>query len=198
MTDEPYRWRFPFTSCRFFSLYYYRRSALLFYWLHTCCHNKVLFWCGAAASDSWWRCLSGLVSGLRAASGRLVSSPLLYRVGFFIFFLSGWNIIFISLHSEWQFLKIAAHRGIFITFCGAAWVARQLFISLHLSSISLSQKAWCVFFSPPPPLAPPTASTRLPSPLQFFPCRTLLWPSRSDCLASVIHTLRFTENNIAP
>lgn len=56
-------------------------------------------------------------------------------------FLSGWNIIFISLHSEWQFFKIAAHQGIFITFCRPAWVARQLFITLHLSSISLSQKA---------------------------------------------------------
>lgn len=93
-----------------------------------------------------------------------------------VFFLSGRNIIFISLHSEWQFLKIAPHRGIFITFCGPAWVARQLFISLHLSSISLSQKAF--FF-------------------WQFSCFTLLWPSYLNCLAPVIHSLRFTENNIA-
>lgn len=75
--------------------------------------------------------------GLRAASGRHMSFLLLY----WLVFLSGQNIIFISLHSEWQFLKIAPHQGIFITFCGPAWVARQLFISPHLSSISLSQKA---------------------------------------------------------
>lgn len=93
-------------------------------------------------------------------------------------FLSEWNIIFISLHSEWQFLKIAPHWGIFITFCRPAWVARQLFIFLHLSSISLSQKA--SFFS------------------CQFSCFTLQWPSCLNCLACVIHSLRFTENNIVP
>lgn len=76
--------------------------------------------------------------GLRTASGRHMSFLLLCWL---FFFLSGQNIIFISLHSEWQFFKIAPHRGIFITFCRPAWVACQLFISLHLSSISLSQKA---------------------------------------------------------
>lgn len=111
--------------------------------------------------------------GLRAASGRHMSFLLLY----WLVFLSGRNIIFISLHSEWQFLKIAPHQGIFITFCRPAWVARQLFISLHLSSISLSQKA---HFS------------------WQFSCFTLLWPSCLNCLACVIHSLRFTENNIAP
>lgn len=125
-----------------------------------------------------WHLMVGAVRpglGLRAASGRHMSLQLLY---WFVFFLSGWNIIFISLHSEWQFLRIAPHQGIFITFCRPAWVPRQLFIFLHLSSISLFQKA------------------------HFSPCQfssfTLLWPSCLNCLACVIHSLRFTENNISP
>lgn len=82
--------------------------------------------------------------GLRTASGRHMSFLLLYWL---FFFLSGQNIIFISLHSEWQFFEIAPNQGIFITFCRPAWVACQLFISLHLSSISLSQKAQVFFLA---------------------------------------------------
>lgn len=107
--------------------------------------------------------------GLGAASSRHVS--------FLVDFLSGWNIIFISVHSEWQFFKITAHQGIFITFCRPDWVTRQVFISSHLSSISLSQKVH--FF------------------LGNFPCFTLLWPSTVNCLACVIHSLRFTWNSIS-
>lgn len=66
--------------------------------------------------------------GLRAASGRHMSFLLLYWLAFF---LSGRNIIFISLHSEWQSLKIAPHQGIFITFCRPAWVCPSTF---HLPS----------------------------------------------------------------
>lgn len=115
-------------------------NALLFlFWPYVLYNHSVLM------LQSLWHLMAQAVRpclGLRAASGRHMSFLLLY----WLVFLSERNIIFISLHSEWQFLKIAPHQGIFITFCRPAWVARQLFISLHLSSISLSQKA--CFFSP--------------------------------------------------
>lgn len=111
---------------------------------------------------------------------------------FFLFFhpdLSGWNIIFfISLHSEWQFLKTAAQRGIFITFCAAAWESRQLSISLHLSSISLSHSGSLMPFSS---LFPTSSLSFSPWQYVFFPPPrlTLLWPSCSDCPPCALFTV---------
>lgn len=107
-----------------------------------------------------------------------------------------YNFFFISLHSVWQFLKTAAQRGIFITFCAAAWESRQLSISSHLSSISLSHSGSLMPFSSQ---FPPLSLSFLPifffpSPSPYF-AMTFLLGLPAVCL---IHSLRFTENNIAP
>lgn len=112
---------------------------------------------------------------------------------FFSFFppdLSGWNIIFfIWLHSEWQFLKTAAQRAIFMTFCAAAWESRQLSISFisHLFH-SLTRCLFLLYFLP-------ALSLSLLANIFF----TLLCYDLPARIAAVrlIHTLRFTENNIA-
>lgn len=97
-----------------------------------------------------------------------------------------YNFFFISLHSVWQFLKTAAQRGIFITFCAAAWESRQLSISSHLSSISLSHSGSLMPFSSQ---FPPLSLSFLP--IFFFPPPrlTLLWPSCSDCPPCALFTV---------
>ena len=66
-----------------------------------------------------------------------------------VFFLSVWNIIFISLHSEWQLVEIARQRGIFMTFCGAAFSSLlHLLVSFTRSQAHFSSLPAFLFFLP--------------------------------------------------
>lgn len=116
----------------YFSIYFFLHL-LLFYFCHMCC-IIILFWCFSRC-DIWWRSCQAL-SWIKGSIRQTYVLTAFVLVAFFIWVKYNF---FISLHSEWQFLKIAPHQRIFITFCRPAWVARQLFIFLHLSSISLSE-----------------------------------------------------------